>query len=124
MLLFGRHPFLSEADMALSQADQMVCLIENTVKGSIQLPDSARQTDPACDLLSRILVPSPKQRYGVNDIFEHAWFTAKLPPGALELNNAYLPAMGYQVRAEMEATQASFRDGLELNNAYLPAMGC
>ncbi|KAG1653843.1 hypothetical protein FOA52_008644 [Chlamydomonas sp. UWO 241] len=95
MLLFGRHPFLSEDNMRMSQADQMVELIENMVKGRLQLPASA-VLSPAADLLSRILVPSPKLRYGIADITTHQWFTAKLPPGALELNNAYLPAVGYQ----------------------------
>ena len=41
MLLFGRHPFLSPADMALGQAEQMVKLIENTVKGKLHVPEAA-----------------------------------------------------------------------------------
>jgi serine/threonine protein kinase len=90
MLLFGRHPFLSESDSQLSQADQMVRLIENTVKGHHQLPAGVEST-PAADLLRRILVPSPRQRYGIKDILLHPWFVDKLPPGALELNSAYLP---------------------------------
>eukprot|EP00955_Chlamydomonas_euryale_P044375 352869-Chlamydomonas_euryale.AAC.4 len=73
----------------------MVRLIENTVKGKLQLPESAVNM-PAADMLSRILVPSPKERYSIQDIIGHPWFTSKLPPGALELNNAYLPACGYQ----------------------------
>lgn len=73
MLLFGRHPFLSPADMTLNPAEQMVKLIENTVKGQLQLPEAAEGSS-AADLLRRILVPSPKQRYGIKDILIHPWF--------------------------------------------------
>jgi len=41
---------------------QMVRLIENTVKGLLQLPPAAEAT-PAADLLRRILVPNPKNRW-------------------------------------------------------------
>ncbi len=78
MLLFGRHPFLSPSDMDLNQAEQMIKLIENTVKGVLLLPESANG-DLAQDLLRRILVPSPQQRYSIRDIMAHPWFKASLP---------------------------------------------
>lgn len=91
MLLFGSHPFLSTQDMALDRAQQMVVLIENSVKGKLQLPPQASSSQ-AYDLISRILVPSPTQRYTIRDIFSHPWFLTKLPQGALELNSSYMPA--------------------------------
>ena len=73
MLLFGQHPFLTPADTRLGKAEQMVRLIENTVKGVLFVPPAAEAT-PVADLLRRILVPAPRQRYGVKEIMEHPWF--------------------------------------------------
>ena len=95
MLLFGSHPFLSPQDMALDKAQQMVVLIENSVKGKLQMPPQAAATQ-ASDLISRILVPNPKQRYTIKDIFAHPWFLTKLPHGALDLNSSYMPTSAQQ----------------------------
>jgi serine/threonine protein kinase len=73
MLLFGCHPFLTPADMTLGKSEQMVKLIENTVKGQLQIPVAAVGS-PVSDLLHRILVPAPKQRYTIKDITMHPWF--------------------------------------------------
>lgn len=77
MLLFGCHPFLSPADMQLDKATQMVKLIENTVKGQLSFPQPA-ESAPVADLIRRILVPAPQQRYGIKEITEHPWFQVQL----------------------------------------------
>ena len=51
----------------------MVRLIENTVKGLIQLPSQTEGTLSA-DLLRRVLIPNPKNRYKMKDVVQHPWF--------------------------------------------------
>jgi serine/threonine protein kinase len=55
----------------------MVRLIENTVKGLLQIP-SGSENKLSVDLLRRILVSNPKQRYGIKEIMEHPWFQVKV----------------------------------------------
>lgn len=69
----------------------MVRLIENTVKGFLQLPLNVADGNPAVDLLRRVLVPNPKNRYKMSDIIRHPWFQTNLPEGALDLNQSCLP---------------------------------
>lgn len=102
MMLFGHHPFLSRADMALGEAEQVVRLIENEVKGQLSFPENAEPL--VCDLLRRLLVPAPKQRYNIQDVMGHAWFQKKLPAGALELNSSYLQVTSYQDVQQSPAT--------------------
>lgn len=50
---------------------------------------------PECiDMLKRILVADPRQRLGMDEIKQHAWFTRGLPPGALEMNEFLLQGLG------------------------------
>ena len=72
MMLYGHHPFLSHADMELGEAEQVVRLIENEVKGQLHFPQGAEPS--VCDLLRRILVPAPAQRFTISSIMNHAWF--------------------------------------------------
>lgn len=71
-MLYGHHPFLSHADMELGEAEQVVQLIENEVKGQLHFPQGAEPS--VCDLLRRILVPAPAQRFTISSIMNHAWF--------------------------------------------------
>ncbi len=55
----------------------MVRLIENTVKGKLQLPVGSEGRLP-CDLLRRILVSNPKHRYSLKDVIAHPWFKVRV----------------------------------------------
>lgn len=130
MMMFGGHPFVplaapaetptadaaqpaataslpTTAAMASSPAEAMTKMIQNAVRGQIQLPASVLAAEAAAatpapapapsgegdappsggtgsspssgwasaaDLLRRILVPSPHQRYHISDIMSHPWF--------------------------------------------------
>jgi len=102
MLLFGSHPFIAESDTEMSPPEQMVRLIENTVKGLLQIP-SGSENKLSVDLLRRILVSNPKQRYGIKEIMEHPWFQENLPPGALDLN-ASCAAINYMAARQSPET--------------------
>ncbi|PNW73673.1 hypothetical protein CHLRE_13g568050v5 [Chlamydomonas reinhardtii] len=91
VMLFGCHPFLAAEDTAQRKHAQVMKLIENAVRGNIQVPPGAAELYPAAlDLIRRILVSAPGQRSKLPAIMEHPWFQDKLPPGALLLNAAYL----------------------------------
>eukprot|EP00798_Chlamydomonas_sp_ICE-L_P008856 gene8856-3740_t len=94
MLLFGSHPFLGANAMRLPKADQMTLLVENTVKGDLQLPPGAMGSSIG-ELLRHMLIIDPAKRYKMSQVLEHPWFMYKLPPGALHLNNAYLESFSY-----------------------------
>lgn len=87
MMLFGTHPFLpGQANGAdgHSEADVVTRLIENMVRGQLYMPAWAEGT-LAADLLRRMLVPAPKQRYRLKDIMAHPWFQV----GALRTHVLY-----------------------------------
>ncbi|KXZ49463.1 hypothetical protein GPECTOR_21g689 [Gonium pectorale] len=91
VMLFGCHPFLSVEDTQHRKHAQVMKLIENAVRGNVQVPAGADELHPqALDLIQRILVSTPGQRCKLPDIMSHPWFQDKLPPGALLLNAAYL----------------------------------
>ena len=76
MMLLGSHPFLpGQANGANghSEADVVTRLIENMVRGQLYMSAWAEGT-LAADLLRRMLVPAPKQRYSLKDIMAHSWF--------------------------------------------------
>ncbi|KAG1660727.1 hypothetical protein FOA52_003036 [Chlamydomonas sp. UWO 241] len=103
MLLFGCHPFLSAADMLLTESEQIVKLVENEVKGHLQMPPEAVGSAVA-DLLQRMLVPAAHHRYKLADIMAHPWFRTSLPPGALQLNATYLQ-QGNLVKGRQSAVE-------------------
>jgi len=49
-----------------------------------------RIPSPARDLVRRMLHPDPCQRIDLEGIKQHPWFLARLPPGALEMNDECL----------------------------------
>ena len=50
----------------------------------------ARAHSAVQDLLSKILVADPNNRYTIQDIIQHPWFQADLPGRALKMNDDYL----------------------------------
>ncbi|GIL58543.1 hypothetical protein Vafri_13489 [Volvox africanus] len=91
VMLFGCHPFLSLEDTQQRKHAQVMKLIENAVRGNVQVPVGAEELYPqALDLVRHILVSAPSQRCKLPAIMAHPWFQDKLPPGALLLNAAYL----------------------------------
>ena len=42
------------------------------------------------DLLAKILVADPNNRYTIQDIIQHPWFQTDLPGRALKMNDDYL----------------------------------
>ncbi len=97
-------PAVPTSALASSPAEAMTKMIQNAVRGQIQLPASVLSAEAAApaplpppphgegeapppsgsspssgwasaaDLLRRILVPSPHQRYHISDIMSHPWF--------------------------------------------------
>lgn len=58
---------------------------------ALQLPAGAEEMYPAAlNLIQGILISTPSARVKMSGIMQHPWFTAKLPPGATLLNEAYL----------------------------------
>ncbi|GLC56192.1 hypothetical protein PLESTB_001078300 [Pleodorina starrii] len=91
VMLFGCHPFLSVEDTQHRKHAQVMKLIENAVRGNVQVPLGAEELYPqALDLVRHILVSAPSQRSKLPAIMAHPWFQEKLPPGAVLLNAAYL----------------------------------
>jgi serine/threonine-protein kinase SRK2 len=62
------------------------------------------------DLLSKILVADPNERYTIQDIIQHPWFQTDLPSRALKMNDDYLlltpEGHGFQQLDEIKAILA------------------
>jgi serine/threonine protein kinase len=62
------------------------------------------------DLLSKILVANPDDRYTIKDIIQHRWFQTDLPSRALKMNDDYLlltpEGQGFQQLDEIKAILA------------------
>ncbi len=53
-------------------------LIENAVRGQVQVPPGAAEQHPAAlDLVRRILVSSPQQRCKLPAVMAHPWFQVR-----------------------------------------------
>jgi serine/threonine protein kinase len=62
------------------------------------------------DLLSKILVANPEERYTIKNIIQHPWFQTDLPSRALKMNDDYLQltpeGQGFQQLEEIKAILA------------------
>lgn len=62
------------------------------------------------DLLSKILVANPDNRFTIKDIIQHQWFQTDLPSRALKMNDDYLQltpeGQGFQQLHEIKAILA------------------
>lgn len=62
------------------------------------------------DLLSKILVANPDNRFTIKDIIQHRWFQTDLPSRALKMNDDYLQltpeGQGFQQLHEIKAILA------------------
>lgn len=57
---------------------QVMKLIENAVRGQVQVPPGAAEQHPgALDLVRRILVSSPQQRCKLPAVMAHPWFQVR-----------------------------------------------
>ena len=78
-LLFSSHPFVPEEQITSGRSCIMI-VIENSLKGEIIMPSGAQGVSQGLmDLLRKILVPDPNQRYTVTEIFNHPWFQVRGP---------------------------------------------
>lgn len=68
---------------------------------------------PARDLVQRMLHPDPCQRIDFEGIKQHPWFLARLPPGALEMNDTMLRStlLGGPVCARSRSEVRAIADG-------------
>ena len=57
------------------------------------------------DLLSKVLVGNPKNRYTIQQIQEHPWYLKDLPPGVIKMNDECLKlkdhSAGHQTEDEI-----------------------
>jgi serine/threonine-protein kinase SRK2 len=62
------------------------------------------------DLLDKILVADPNNRFTIQDIIQHPWFQTDLPGRALKMNDDYLvltpEGQGFQQLDEIKAILA------------------
>eukprot|EP01025_Chloroclados_australasicus_P068854 TRINITY_DN9605_c0_g1_i2.p3 TRINITY_DN9605_c0_g1~~TRINITY_DN9605_c0_g1_i2.p3 ORF type:complete len:136 (+),score=8.37 TRINITY_DN9605_c0_g1_i2:79-486(+) len=86
--LVGQYPFERPEDKGDPQ--KMHKMIRRIVSVDYKLPDRVNVTPECKDLLSRILVSNPDERYTIQDIIKHPWFQTDLPSRALQMNDDYL----------------------------------
>ncbi|KAF6248250.1 kinase-like domain-containing protein [Scenedesmus sp. NREL 46B-D3] len=93
-MLFGTTPFPPDP-AARSDMERNQSLVRRITEGQWQPPSSVPVSAPCLDLLRRILVPDPLQRYSIADIYAHPWFQENLPIEAEGMKKEYIGKEDY-----------------------------
>ncbi|KAF6250536.1 hypothetical protein COO60DRAFT_1629611 [Scenedesmus sp. NREL 46B-D3] len=80
-----------------------------------QPPSSVPVSAPCLDLLRRILVPDPLQRYSIADIYAHPWFQENLPIELSSTASQTYVRLVETAEGKVGAEQQTCSDGMVFN---------
>ena len=66
------------------------------------------------DLISKVLVGDPRERYTIQQIQQHPWYLKDLPPGVIHMNDECL---------KLRDHSAGFQSDEEIQNIVMQAIG-
>eukprot|EP01026_Neomeris_dumetosa_P035970 TRINITY_DN28930_c0_g1_i8.p1 TRINITY_DN28930_c0_g1~~TRINITY_DN28930_c0_g1_i8.p1 ORF type:complete len:397 (+),score=45.94 TRINITY_DN28930_c0_g1_i8:109-1191(+) len=119
IMLVGAYPFERAEDSRMPKQKQQQ-IIQRIIRVDYKLPPEIQLSTECKDLLSKILVADPDNRYSLQQIMRHPWFQHNLPEGALEFNDFMqtqpppkLPHTEEEVMSIVE--QARREEGEEVN---------
>ena len=87
IMLFCAYPFERPEDTQLGPKRQAQANARRILAADYQLPASKPVSRECCDLLARILVPSPHDRISVPEIQQHPWFQEVRVPMRISLRH-------------------------------------
>eukprot|EP01023_Acetabularia_acetabulum_P065365 TRINITY_DN8646_c0_g2_i1.p1 TRINITY_DN8646_c0_g2~~TRINITY_DN8646_c0_g2_i1.p1 ORF type:complete len:357 (+),score=52.62 TRINITY_DN8646_c0_g2_i1:350-1420(+) len=93
VMLVGAYPFERPEDKKNKNSQEKLHkMIQRILSVDYEIPSKV-QVSPECrDLLAKILVKEPKNRFYIRDITSHPWFREKLPDKVLEMNEKLIAA--------------------------------
>ena len=82
VMLVKRYPFERHGEDPRLNADVILGRLRRL---DYKIPDGS-MSDDCRDLIQKILVLNPEDRFSIRDIQKHAWYQKALPSGALDMN--------------------------------------
>lgn len=90
IMLFGRPPFTGRCGLQCGWDDGRSCamcqehLFKSITSGRITFPPDSKVSEPARDLIKKLLVKDARKRYTASDVLVHPWITSRGSDNVLE----------------------------------------